>query len=91
MPTAGLLADPAGDLFGIAMNGRATRRSHGIIFDLARKSKVRYDCKVLWSFEDSSEGAYPYGSLIADGSGNLYGTTSAGGRFGAGTVVEITP
>jgi uncharacterized repeat protein (TIGR03803 family) len=34
-------------------------------------------------------GAHPYGSLLADPSGNLYGTASQGGKAGAGVVFKI--
>jgi len=39
----------------------------------------------------SGGGFYPEGGLVADGSGNLYGTTSNGGTHGAGTIFELTP
>ena len=44
----------------------------------------------LHSF-NSPNGANPYGSLILDGSGNSYGTTSGGGSigFGYGTVFKL--
>lgn len=35
------------------------------------------------------DGAKPIGALIGDASGNLYGTTSAGGAHNAGTVFEL--
>jgi uncharacterized repeat protein (TIGR03803 family) len=38
-----------------------------------------------------SDGEYPYGDLIQDAAGNLYGTTSAGGALGYGTVWKLTP
>ncbi len=54
--------------------------------------------KVLWSFGSSpSDGAQPVSNLIADASGNLYGTTQAGGiatpcKFSScGTVFELSP
>jgi uncharacterized repeat protein (TIGR03803 family) len=37
------------------------------------------------------DGTYPYAGLIFDADGNLYGTTSAGGSHGDGTIFEITP
>src|SRR6201987_298917 len=43
------------------------------------------------------EGAAPYGGLIADNEGNLYGTTNAGGEqgctgfYGCGTVFRLSP
>ena len=46
---------------------------------------------VIHSFVGSpADGATPEDSLVAVG-GNLYGTTSAGGVTGAGTVFEISP
>ena len=38
---------------------------------------------------NGDNGAYPDGSLIADSSGDLFGTTSYGGAYGDGTVFEI--
>jgi uncharacterized repeat protein (TIGR03803 family) len=46
---------------------------------------------VLHAF-NSGDGAEPAGELIADGSGNLYGTTIAGGGGGrSGTVFKFAP
>ena len=39
---------------------------------------------------NGSNGAYPYGSLIADANGDLFGTTYEGGTYGLGAVFEIT-
>lgn len=44
----------------------------------------------LWGFTGGSDGANPFGSLIADeNTGALYGTTSGGGASGNGTVFKI--
>ncbi len=37
----------------------------------------------------ASDGAAPNGNLVADSSGNLFGTTFAGGAYGNGTVFEV--
>ncbi len=36
-------------------------------------------------------GSAPYGNLLRDSAGNLYGTTSEGGLHGGGTVFELSP
>ena len=46
--------------------------------------------RVLYNFQGSPDGAGPRGSLIADSSGSLYGTTFDGG-VGSGTVFKLTP
>lgn len=47
--------------------------------------------KVLYYFKGGSDGHYPNASLIADDSGNLYGTTYFGGAANAGTVFKLAP
>jgi uncharacterized repeat protein (TIGR03803 family) len=42
-------------------------------------------------FAFAGHGLYPTGRLMEGADGNLYGTTSAGGKFGCGTVYKITP
>jgi uncharacterized repeat protein (TIGR03803 family) len=47
--------------------------------------------KVLFDFGAQFTDAYtPYGSLISDAHGNLYGTSGAGGASGQGTVFKLT-
>ena len=57
-------------------------------------AKPKY--KVLHDFTGGNDGSGPYGSLIFDQQGNLYGTTAGGGTDqkctgGCGTVFELTP
>jgi uncharacterized repeat protein (TIGR03803 family) len=45
----------------------------------------------LHSFRSgNNDGLAPYGRVISDAAGNLYGTTRLGGTSGAGTVFELT-
>jgi uncharacterized repeat protein (TIGR03803 family) len=46
---------------------------------------------VLYSFQGSPDGANPVASLTKGTGGVFYGTTSAGGATGNGTVFELTP
>src|SRR5258706_1758469 len=46
--------------------------------------------RVLHSF-NGGDGYIPEGGLIFDASGNLYGTTSVWGKYGGGTLFELSP
>lgn len=46
---------------------------------------------LLYSFQCDPDGGYPQSALVRDSSGNLYGTTEAGGQYGYGTVFKVTP
>jgi hypothetical protein len=47
--------------------------------------------KTLYRFQGESDGANPTGNLIADESGNFYGTTEYNGISFYGTVFELSP
>ena len=63
------------------------------MFELVNHGGGAYTETTLYSFTDGADGAYPFGALIADAAGDLFGTTFYGGTpgsFGEGTVFEIT-
>lgn len=70
----------------------------GTVFELTRSPGGGWTETVIHSFQ-GYDGATPTSGLIADGIGNLYGTTQAGGvgsnsncaTDGCGTVFELTP
>jgi uncharacterized repeat protein (TIGR03803 family) len=84
-PAAGLIFDSSGNLYGTTGSGGAA--GAGTVFELVNSSG-NYTERVLYSF-GGSDGANPVAGLIADASGNLYGTTALGGAAGAGTVFEL--
>ncbi len=47
--------------------------------------------QVLYRFQGNSDGYSPYGNLIWDQSGNLYGTTEYGGNSFYGEVFRLSP
>jgi len=46
--------------------------------------------EVLHTFTGKKDGGYPWGALVMDKTGNLYGTSWIGGQFKAGTVFRFT-
>lgn len=87
VPTATLIQDPAGNLYGTTSSGGGTGcggSGCGVVFKLNATNHET----VLHAFS-GSDGATPYGALVMDGAGNLYGTTSSGGASGLGTVFKI--
>lgn len=82
-PIAGVVRDGAGNLYGATYSGGA--EESGIVFKLDPTGRET----VLYSFSGGADGRLPYGGLVRDADGNLYGTTSAGGAAGYGTVYKV--
>jgi len=84
-PTAGLIMDKKGNLYGTTNGGGAD--GAGVVFKLAPNGTEF----VLYSFTGGSDGSGPYAGLIMDKKGNLYGTTHLGGADGFGVVFKLAP
>ncbi|HUB27997.1 MAG TPA: choice-of-anchor tandem repeat GloVer-containing protein, partial [Tepidisphaeraceae bacterium] len=82
-PEDGVVIDSSGDLFGTTNTGGAS--GDGTVFEIASGSNT---ITTLASF-DGTNGANPDTGLIRDSSGDLFGTTAAGGASSDGTVFEI--
>jgi uncharacterized repeat protein (TIGR03803 family) len=84
--------DGKAPLYGSTIFGGAN--GDGAVFALTRK-KGQWQEKVIYSFCPQSgcaDGMWPSYGLIADASGNLYGTTSAGGgSAGEGVTFKLAP
>jgi uncharacterized repeat protein (TIGR03803 family) len=87
-PYAGLIFDANGNLYGTTVAGGAY--GLGTVFELTPDSSGWTE-KILHTFGKGHDGQKPYGGLIFDSAGNLYGTTYQGGLYGVGTVFELTP
>lgn len=90
-PTAGLVEDNNGNLFGTTSQGGNGSSSAGTVFKLAPPATVGapWTETVLHTFTGGADGAHPYAGLILDSAGNLYGTTNGGGAFNYGTVFKL--
>jgi uncharacterized repeat protein (TIGR03803 family) len=91
-PVAGLIFDKAGNLYGTTSVGGA--HGGGAVFQLTPGAGGTWSEAVLYSFcaaAGCADGKEPLASLILDLGGNLYGTTSLGGAYGAGAVFQLAP
>lgn len=92
-PSASLIADRKGNLYGTTSQGGTSRLSHGTVFKFAPPATegTRWSLTVLHTFTGGVDGANPYAAVIRDNAGNLYGTTYGGGTFAAGIVFKLDP
>jgi uncharacterized repeat protein (TIGR03803 family) len=98
-PSSGLIMDAQGNLYGTTFEGGALSCNDGegcgAVFEITATGTE----KVLYGFAGGVDGDRPYGGLIMDTQGNLYGTTIYGGSssgcqyYGSncGTVFKLTP
>jgi hypothetical protein len=102
-PSAGLVRDAAGNLYGATPGGGNPSglcqipAGCGVVFELSRSGSAWTE-QILHTFDPGSgDGINPYGNLVLDSAGNLYGTTKLGGETcsgyfcGVGTVYELSP
>jgi uncharacterized repeat protein (TIGR03803 family) len=98
-PNANLMLDATGALYGTTSQGGNLKFCQpygcGTVFKLTPGANGKWSEKVLHNFcavgPDCQDGIYPYGGLVSDKSGNLYGTTQAGGAYGYGMAFELAP
>lgn len=84
-PYRGTLAmDKSGNLYGLTAGGGAYRS--GVLYKLSESGKFT----VLHTFNGMSDGCTPYGSVLRDRSGNLYGTTYGCGTNGVGVLWKVS-
>jgi|SRR5271165_1682423 len=89
-PYSGVIFDGKGNLYGTASTAGG---GSGTVYQLTPSGSdwVENTLFTFSSFTKPNDGAAPYGGLIFDESGNLYGSTTEGGLGGGGTVFELTP
>jgi uncharacterized repeat protein (TIGR03803 family) len=85
-PYGAVIKDKLGNLYGTTIAGGSS--GAGTVFEVNPKTRQE---TVLYSFTGGADGSQPLAGLVMDKSGNLYGTTKAGGSTGTGTVFEVNP
>ena len=87
-PYGALLRAPAGNVYGTTYYGGAN--GIGAVYELAPRPTGEWKERIIYSFQNGSDGNSPISNLVHDSAGNLYGTTSEGG-LGSGTIFKLTP
>jgi uncharacterized repeat protein (TIGR03803 family) len=82
-PYAGVIGDSAGNLYGTTVNGGTA--GAGVVFRVDAAGRQT----VLYNFMGGIDGSNPYGGVIRDSAGSLYGTTEVGGGSNAGVVYSL--
>jgi uncharacterized repeat protein (TIGR03803 family) len=92
-PTGTPVLDTAGNLYGTTQIGGAN--NFGAVYEL-RPGTNGWTENILYSFKSNNDGRYPFGGVVLDPDGDIYGTTSEGsggtlglGIVGDGTVYEL--
>jgi uncharacterized repeat protein (TIGR03803 family) len=97
VPSGPLLPDASGNLYGMTYGGGSNTR--GTVYRLSQSGGI-WSESALYSFCQQAncvDGEQPYGTLALDGSGNLFGTASAGGgscsqnSAGCGVAFKLAP
>jgi uncharacterized repeat protein (TIGR03803 family) len=79
---AGVTPDGSGNIYGTSAT---------TVFELSPNGSG-WTPKTLFTFANAEkDGSDPNGNLVFDNAGNLYGTTTNGGKSNAGTVFKLSP
>jgi uncharacterized repeat protein (TIGR03803 family) len=81
--------DTAGNVYGTVFTEGPS--NYGLVFKLTPSGGGWTETNLKLFGTGNNEGIFPYGSVVLDASGNVYGTTLQGGSDGDGTVWEIMP
>jgi hypothetical protein len=94
-----LVLDAKGNVYGATItdsSGDCNSYGCGLIFRLSPTTSGTWSESILYHFNGAPDGMAPYGNMVFDGPGNLYGTTYNGGTVcngnnqGCGTVYQLT-
>jgi uncharacterized repeat protein (TIGR03803 family) len=88
---APVILDGSGNVYGTTITGGKMqlcgRAGCGVVFKVAPDGTET----VLYAFKGGRDGGGPTAGLVADAAGNLYGTTSVGGKLGFGVAFKLAP
>ena len=87
-PQGELTFDQAGNIYGATINGGSV--GWGLIYSLT-PANGGWTQNVLYQAHGNGDGAYAWGGVVFDQSGNLYGVFSQNGPEGYGAVYKLAP
>ena len=87
-PYSNVIFDASGNLYGTTFAGGA--HTYGTVYKLTPSGSAWTE-DTLYSFQSSTDGGKPYGGVVFDTAGKLYGATSSGGTNSGGTAYELMP
>jgi hypothetical protein len=109
-PAGGLIIDGQGNLYGTTAYGGngpcillGTRAGCGIVYELSPPAQQggQWTYTILYNFQGGNDGYFPWGNLVFDSQGTIYGATQFGGGEGTtcnyiyggqcGTVFKMSP
>jgi hypothetical protein len=91
-----LVADAAGNLYGTTyygghVFGNCNPDGCGAVYELTPLQSGGWAESVIYAFRFGTDGFHPWGGVILDRAGDVFGTTQYGGAHLNGTVFELTP
>jgi uncharacterized repeat protein (TIGR03803 family) len=92
-PEGTLALDESGNLYGTAGSGTGKGcgpYTCGVVFKLSRQKNGKWKYSVVYNFTAQGGGFQPFYGVTLDHRGNLFGVTSAFGKYGGGTAFQIS-
>jgi uncharacterized repeat protein (TIGR03803 family) len=83
-----LLLNDDGHIFGVCTTGGAY--GAGTVYELIPTAAGEWSLHVQYAFRGEPDAGFPYGTIVADGRGNLYGTTYYAGANDLGTIYRLS-
>lgn len=87
-PQGDLIFDRAGNIYGTTVVGGSA--NDGEIYRLTQ-SNGTWSKDTLYSAQGASDGKLPWGGVLLDAAGNLYGSFSEAGPYGYGALYRLSP
>lgn len=85
-PQGDLTFDASGTMYGTTVNGGTP--GWGLVYSLTQ-SHGNWTENILYQARNNGDGQYPWGGVVFDASGNIYGILAAGGQNGFGAIYKL--